>query len=75
MSTYGQAGVTRLIQLLKDELAMHMRLMGTKSVKDIKPDMVDIRNLKDHFVANPIDHLSHSAYERMVPRGLLSSKL
>ncbi|KAG2224332.1 hypothetical protein INT45_012901 [Circinella minor] len=75
MSTYGQAGVTRLIQLLQEELAMNMRLMGAKSIKDIKADMVDTRNLKDHFVANPIDHLSHSAYERMVPRGLLSSKL
>ena len=75
MSTYGEAGVTRLIQLLQEELAMDMRLMGAKSSKDIKADMVDIRNLKDHFVTNPIDHLSHSAYERMVPRGLLPSKL
>ncbi|KAI9243356.1 FMN-dependent dehydrogenase-domain-containing protein [Phascolomyces articulosus] len=72
MSTYGQAGVTRLIQLLQDELEMCMRLMGAPTVQHITRDMVDIRNLKDHFVANPMDHLSHSAYERMVPRGMLS---
>ncbi|KAI8139565.1 FMN-dependent dehydrogenase-domain-containing protein [Fennellomyces sp. T-0311] len=72
MSTYGQAGVTRLIQLLQDELEMCMRLMGAPTVKHIQRGMVDIRNLKDHFVANPVDHLSHSAYERMVPRGLIS---
>ncbi|KAI9498144.1 FMN-dependent dehydrogenase-domain-containing protein [Zychaea mexicana] len=72
MSTYGQAGVTRLIQLFQDELLMCMRLMGAPTVKHITREMVDIRNLKDHFVANPVDHLSHGAYERMVPRGMLS---
>lgn len=70
MSTYGDAGVKRLIQLLQDELEMCMRLMGAPTVHHITRDMVDIRNIKDHFVASPFDHLSHSAYERMVPRGL-----
>jgi L-lactate dehydrogenase (cytochrome) len=51
---------------------MVMRLMGVTKIADIKPEMVDIRNIKDHFVANPVDSLAHAAYERMQPRGNLS---
>ncbi|KAI7859890.1 hypothetical protein BDC45DRAFT_431869 [Circinella umbellata] len=72
MSGYGDKGVERLIQLYQDELEMCMRLMGAKTIEDITPDMVDIRNLKDHFVANPTDYLAKHAYEKMHPRGNLS---
>ncbi|KAI8393625.1 FMN-dependent dehydrogenase-domain-containing protein [Radiomyces spectabilis] len=72
MATYGDAGVKRLIQLLKDELVMCMRLMGAPTLGHITRDMVDIRNLKDHFVQSPTDNLSGSSYEKMIPRGLLS---
>lgn len=48
-----------------------MRLMGVRSIAEIKPEMVDIRNLKDH-VSVPTDYLSKGAYERMYPRGNLS---
>jgi L-lactate dehydrogenase (cytochrome) len=51
---------------------MVMRLMGVTRIQDITPEMVDIRNIKDHFVSNPIDHLANAAYERMQPRGYLS---
>ncbi|CDS13225.1 hypothetical protein LRAMOSA05403 [Lichtheimia ramosa] len=70
MSSYGQAGVERLMQLLQDELVMCMRLMGAPTIADLKPEMMDIRNLKDHFVANPTDYLAKRAYERMNPRGI-----
>jgi L-lactate dehydrogenase (cytochrome) len=53
---------------------MVMRLMGVTRIQDIKPEMVDIRNIKDHFVSNPTDYLASAAYERMQPRGH-SSKL
>lgn len=49
---------------------MVMRFMGVTKISDITPDMVDIRNIKDHFVSNPIDYLSQTAYERMQPRGI-----
>lgn len=52
---------------------MCMRLMGAPTIADLKPEMMDIRNLKDHFVANPTDYLAKRAYERMNPRG--NSKL
>ncbi|KAI8344929.1 FMN-dependent dehydrogenase-domain-containing protein [Blakeslea trispora] len=72
MSTYGVAGVERLLELLQDEFEMVMRLMGVTSIAEIKPSMVDIRNIKDHFVSNPTDYLASSAYEKMQPRGHLS---
>lgn len=59
---------------LQDELEMVMRLAGARTIADIKPEMVDIRNIKDHFVSNPRDNLSHYAYEQMIPRGY-NSKL
>ena len=49
-----------------------MRLMGARTIEDITSNMVDIRNLKDHFVANPTDYLAKHAYEKMHPRGNLS---
>ena len=45
MSSYGQAGVEHALQLLKDELMMAMRPMGTPRLSDITPAMADIRNL------------------------------
>jgi L-lactate dehydrogenase (cytochrome) len=51
---------------------MVMRLMGARTLKDITRSMVDIRNIKDHFVANPTDYLAHHAYDQMLPRGKLS---
>ncbi|KAI9266843.1 hypothetical protein BDA99DRAFT_436720 [Phascolomyces articulosus] len=72
MSGYGAKGVQRLLELYQNELEMCMRLMGTPTLADIKPEMVDIRNLKDHFVANPTDYLANLSYEKMVPRGNLS---
>ncbi|KAI9255821.1 FMN-dependent dehydrogenase-domain-containing protein [Phascolomyces articulosus] len=72
MSGYGDKGVERLIELYQNELEMCMRLMGAPTIADIKPEMVDIRNLKDHFVSNPTDYLAKGAYEKMIPRGNLS---
>ncbi|CAO3627328.1 unnamed protein product [Cunninghamella blakesleeana] len=72
MSTYGEEGVKKLINLLKDELIMCMRLMGAPTINHITRDMVDIRNLKDHFVQSPVDNLSIHAYENMLPRGRIN---
>ncbi|KAG2227703.1 hypothetical protein INT45_004745 [Circinella minor] len=72
MAGYGFKGVEKLLQLYQDELEMCMRLMGARTIADIKPEMVDTRNLKDHFVANPTDYLAKNAYEKMVPRGNIS---
>ncbi|KAL7314373.1 hypothetical protein PS15m_005952 [Mucor circinelloides] len=72
MSAYGVEGVEKLLELFQHEFEMVMRLMGVTRIEDIKPEMVDIRNIKDHFVANPVDHLANASYERMQPRGYVS---
>ncbi|RUS14438.1 FMN-dependent dehydrogenase family protein [Endogone sp. FLAS-F59071] len=64
MSAYGQPGVERMIGLLKDELEMCMRLMGTPSLKYIKREMVDARNLKEHIAPVPSDNTTNSVYEK-----------
>ncbi|CAG8453848.1 12051_t:CDS:1 [Acaulospora morrowiae] len=67
MSSYGQEGVEHALQLLKDELEMVMRLMGVNTLADIRPEMVDIKNLKDHnFV--PKDYLFSNVYDKPIPR-------
>lgn len=68
MSSYGVDGVVKLVQLLKDELEMVMRLMGTPTIADIKPEMVDIRNIKSHSGSFPSDHLALSVYDSMRTR-------
>jgi len=71
LASYGQEGVERVINILHDELDMVMKLMGTPSVKDIKPSMCNTRNLADHFVPTPEDYLSSHTYEPLMPRSRL----
>merc|ERR1712050_554105 len=40
MAAYGAEGVEKGGQIFKDEMEMHMRLMGTPTVADMTPDMV-----------------------------------
>ena len=87
MSSYGDAGVERLLELLQvnffhnfgkkltekyNEFEMIMRLMGVTSIEQIKPEMVDTRNLKDHFASIPKDYLAELAYDPMQPRSHFS---
>lgn len=41
MSTYGEEGVSKLLQILKDEFEMNMRLIGARSIAEVVPSMVD----------------------------------
>ena len=52
-----------MLQLLKDELQMCMRLMGTPTVGDIEPGMIQTRNISDHFAAQAPDSLQQAVYE------------
>lgn len=65
MSGYGQDGVERAMDLLKDELEMNMRLIGAASIKDLNPSMVDTRSLFVH-TATPADNLSHTVYDPLI---------
>lgn len=41
MSTYGEEGVSKLLQILKDEFEMNMRLIGARNIGEVVPGMVD----------------------------------
>lgn len=67
MGAYGQEGVERAMQLLKDEMEMDMRLIGCASVQDLNPSLVDAKGLFSHSNSTPVDALSHSVYDPLVP--------
>jgi len=75
LAAYGQDGVERVIEIFKEELAMVMGLMGTPSIKDIKPEMAITRNLQDHYVPVPKDYLQGRTYEPLEPRTKVFAKL
>jgi L-lactate dehydrogenase (cytochrome) len=62
MAAYGEEGVEKVVQIFKDELEMHMRLMGTPTVADMVPEMVITRNVADHFAIMPTDYLTQQVY-------------
>ncbi|KAG9256479.1 FMN-dependent dehydrogenase-domain-containing protein [Emericellopsis atlantica] len=62
MSAYGQPGVDRAIQLLKDEMEMNMRLIGCTKVSELHPELLDTRALSVH-ATTPVDHLSGAVYD------------
>ncbi|KAI5829299.1 hypothetical protein K523DRAFT_274784 [Schizophyllum commune Tattone D] len=64
-STYGAEGVDKAINILHDEFAMNLRLLGAPTIKDIVPEMVDAHNIHSHVVAVPGDRLYDANYESM----------
>lgn len=77
MSTYGQAGVERAMQLLKDEMEMNMRLIGASKIEELNPSLIDVRGLTGgHHAPVPSDTLSLNAYDALqAPRFSEKSKL
>ena len=69
LASYGQKGVERMVRLLKDELIMVMRLMGTPQISDIQSNHVITRNLKDHVPSQGRDHLHLDTYEPLASAG------
>ncbi|KAK4126270.1 hypothetical protein N657DRAFT_670344 [Parathielavia appendiculata] len=65
MSAYGQDGVDRAMQLLKDEMEMGMRLIGARTVSELNASMVDARSLFNHG-SPPADSLTHAVYDPLV---------
>jgi L-lactate dehydrogenase (cytochrome) len=77
MSSYGQDGVERAMQLLKEELEMNMRLIGAAKVSDLNPSLIDARALVGgHHSAVPADTLGLNVYDPLVsPRFAEKAKL
>ncbi|KAI9334160.1 FMN-dependent dehydrogenase-domain-containing protein [Obelidium mucronatum] len=71
MSTYGQEGVEKLLDILKEELEMVMGLMGVTSLSEITTDMVDAKSLSSRMSVIR-DFLHEGVYE---PIKVLKSRL
>jgi len=48
MSAYGQEGIEKMLQILKDELVMAMRLCGATKISDLTPALVNTVDLERH---------------------------
>lgn len=70
MAGYGQLGVERVLEILREELETTMRLMGTVSINDIRRDMIVTKNLHTH-TSVIYDTLSTAVYQKMTLVGKL----
>jgi L-lactate dehydrogenase (cytochrome) len=71
LASYGQNGIVRMVHMLQDELQMVMRLSGTPNISSITENHVIIRNLADHIVPMPTDHLTSKTYQALEPAARL----
>ncbi|KAI8620577.1 FMN-dependent dehydrogenase-domain-containing protein [Chytriomyces sp. MP71] len=62
MSTYGQAGVEKLLDILEEEMIMVMGLLGVTDLSQITPDLVDATHLVSRMTLVP-DMLQRLTYE------------
>lgn len=60
MSTYGDDGVFKAIQVLKDEMTMNMRLLGARTIEELDESFID-RAAFDRFT--PTDQLYSNVYQ------------
>lgn len=73
MSTYGDDGVLKAIQILKDELTMNMRLLGARSVDELDESFIDLSSL---YGQSPDDNLFKKVYEPLeLPPFKLNARL
>lgn len=64
MSTYGDEGVVKAMQILKDEMIMNMRLLGVTRLDQLDELYVDLRYFNRHV---PEDKLFGRVYEPLKP--------
>ncbi|KAJ7287151.1 glyoxylate dehydrogenase [Mycena rebaudengoi] len=74
-SAYGQPGVEKAIEILRDEFEMNMRLLGARNLSEIGPDMVDASALHAHAGLTPEDALSTATYQPLRLAQFRDSKL
>lgn len=64
-AAYGEEGVKRACQLLKDEIRLNMRLLGVSNISELSPLHLDLRNL--YARSPPSDNLYNTNYEPLSP--------
>ncbi|ODV77823.1 cytochrome b2, mitochondrial precursor [Suhomyces tanzawaensis NRRL Y-17324] len=66
MSTYGDEGVYKAIQVLRDEMIMCMRLMGATKISDLDESMIDVRRrevVEDKLFGKVYEELESPAFK------------
>lgn len=66
MAAYGQPGVERAMDILKEEIVRDMKFLGVNSVDELNEDLVDIESLKYKGISTS-DHLYNYNYTEMPP--------
>ena len=64
MASYGQPGVEKAMQLLKEEMLRDMKLLGVNKISDLNEELVDIETLKYKGISSS-DYLYNSNYTSM----------
>ena len=65
MSSYGQPGVERAIDILEEELIVCMRLMGCTDLNQIGRNMITTSGLHNHSGNPPRDSLTLGNYQAL----------
>lgn len=74
MSAYGETGVNRAMDLLKNEMEMNLRLIGCKEISELNPTFLDARAISSHSSILPIDISELLNYDSLL-RSKISAKL
>lgn len=64
LSSYGQPGIEKAMQILKEEMIRDMKLLGVNKISELNEDLVDIESLKFKGIATA-DNLYNSNYTSM----------
>lgn len=64
-AAYGEEGVRKACQLLKEEIVLDMKLLGVSKLSELGPHLLDLRNLYSRSA--PADHVYNSNYEPLTP--------
>lgn len=64
-AAYGEEGVRKACEMLKEEIKLDMRLLGVSKISELGPQHLDLRNL---YSRNPpVDNLYNNNYEPLSP--------
>ncbi|KAJ8520449.1 hypothetical protein ONZ45_g2736 [Pleurotus djamor] len=74
-ASYGQEGVEKAFQILRDEFEMNLRLLGARNLNELTPDMVDASGLHQHVGLTPPDNLFNLTYQPLRLAEFKNSKL
>jgi isopentenyl diphosphate isomerase/L-lactate dehydrogenase-like FMN-dependent dehydrogenase len=52
LSGYGEKGVRRMIEILRQEIEMNMVFLGVTSLEELRPEMANTSRLEKHLIGS-----------------------